>query len=86
MSTCSRCGVGAWHPEARMCLATDCELRAPQVLPVATDTPKDSGRPLAGGSAPRTAGAFVQASHGYVRPAEMMGFPVHAEDNAHVIR
>lgn len=29
MSTCGRCGISAWHPEARTCTAPDCELRRP---------------------------------------------------------
>lgn len=58
MIACSRCGVSAWHPEARMCLLTDCELRAPQVLPAAV-APKTISRHLAGGQSACATGGFV---------------------------
>ena len=58
MTARSRCGVGAWHPEARTRLAVDCELRVPQALPAAV-VPKAISRPLAGGFAPKATGSFV---------------------------
>lgn len=30
--TCQRCAISSWHPEARSCTATDCELRAHPAL------------------------------------------------------
>lgn len=45
MSTCNRCGVSAWHPEARLCTVADCELRQPADL-AETDAPANDDRDL----------------------------------------
>jgi len=39
MTACSRCGVSAWHPDARSCSLVDCELRAPILLPETRGNP-----------------------------------------------
>jgi hypothetical protein len=35
MSTCSRCNISAWHPEARTCTIADCDLLAARVAAAA---------------------------------------------------
>ena len=48
MSTC-RCGASAWHPEARTCTLTHCELRARiHDLPRFDRASDPLGRPAAG--------------------------------------
>lgn len=60
MTACSRCGVSAWHPEARLCLATDCKLRAPQHLHLArTHPPSAACGTTGGGSSLPAAGDVV---------------------------
>ncbi len=61
MSTCSRCGISAWHPEARTCTIADCDLLATRVTqlttaPPAADAFQAPGRSLAA-SAPAPASA-----------------------------
>lgn len=58
MSTCDRCGIGPWHPEAFACTHTDCAIRRAQALPAAAET-MTGGRPLAGDARTCVTGTFV---------------------------
>lgn len=85
MSTCNRCGVGPWHPEAFACTHTDCAIRRAQALPAAA-FPKSGGRPLAGDASTRVTGTFLDQRAGNREAdgfrGEVERFPVHAEENA----
>ena len=64
MSTCSRCGISAWHPEARSCVLPACELRAAITLPPAAG-PTTPGRPsVADAGSPRVGGGLVDQRAG----------------------
>lgn len=85
MSTCDRCGISAWHPDAASCTHTDCAIRRAQALPAAAET-MTGGRPLAGDARTCVTGTFVDQRAGN-READGLGgeverFPVHAEENA----
>ena len=82
MSTCDRCGIGPWHPEAYSCTHTDCAIRRAQALPAAAET-MTGGRPLAGDARTCVTGTFVDQRAGnreaVVFRGEVDRFPVHVE-------
>lgn len=52
-STCARCGVGGWHPEAAQCAEQNCGLSAVTGFPLAGDGTLGAGADLHSlGSAP----------------------------------
>lgn len=59
MTTCTRCAISDWHPEARTCQVRDCELRQPPTLSHAAAIPSLGGRPLTGGGSPAAAGDLI---------------------------
>ncbi len=85
MSTCDRCGIGPWHPEAFACTHTDCAIRRAQALPAAAET-MTGGRPLAGDARTCVTGTFVDQRAGNREADGFRGVvervPVHAEENA----
>lgn len=85
MSTCDRCGIGPWHPEAFACTHTDCAIRRAQALPAAAET-MTGGRLLAGDARTCVTGTFVDQRAGNREAdgfrGEVERFPVHAEENA----
>ncbi len=82
MSTCDRCGIGPWHPEAYACTHTDCAIRRAQALPAAAET-MTGGRPLAGDARTCVTGTFVDQRAGNREAdgfrGEVERFPVHVE-------
>lgn len=87
MSTCNRCAISAWHPEAHSCTHTDCELRgrtAPKTA-VAFPTPGATAGPAANDAEPlnRLTAAQVVQQPARDRQPERLGceverVPVHA--------
>ena len=89
MSTCDRCGIGPWHPEAFACTHTDCAIRRAQALPAAAET-MTGGRPLAGDARTCVTGTFVDQRAGN-READRLGGEVecvfhHAVEYLHAAR